>query len=262
MRIGGRELIEGGQPLIVGVLNISPESPNTDSVVAGPAQAVERARSLCERGAAIIDVGARSSNFAAQDVSWREERRRLVPVVETLVATGFTVSVDTWDPRVMHAATAAGAHLINDAEGLQGEAVIAAVAEAGLPVVVPFVNGPDPRRLAPIDSSDPIAQMLPWFEAALERAHRAGIENVILDPGTGFARRGLGHTAHDRLQRRVHAELHRLRVLGRPLFVAVPRRTRSQDTLELAQELVCSRADFLRAHDPELVARAIAAQGR
>lgn len=260
MRIGGRELSQDGQPLIVGVLNVSPESPNQDSVAAGPEQGAERARWLCEQGADIIDVGARSSNFAVPDAGWREELRRLVPVVETLVSRGFIVSVDTWEARVMRAATAAGAHMINDAEGLQSEAAISAVAEAGLPVVVPFVNGPDPRRLAPFDLSDPFAAMLPWFEAALERADRAGIADVILDPGTGFARRGLGHEAHDHLQRRVHAELHRLRVLGRPLFVAVPRRARPWDTLELARQLVSARAEFLRAHDPGLVASAILGQ--
>lgn len=261
MRIGGRELIQGGPPVIVGVLNVSPESPNQDSVVEGSQQGLERAGWLSEQGATIIDVGARSSNFAAPDVGWREERRRLVPVVEALASSGFIVSVDTWDARVMRAATAAGAHMINDADGLQSAAVVAAVAEGGLPVVVPFMTGPNPREVAPLDMCDPVGAMLPWFEAALERAHRAGIVDVILDPGTGYARRGLGHEEHDRLQRRVHADLDRLRVFGRPLFVAVPRRARAGDTLELARQLVSARVEFLRAHDAGLVASAIAGTG-
>ncbi len=261
MRIRLRELIQGGRPAIVGVLNVSPESPNQDSVVEGPQQGIERARWLSEQGATIIDVGARSSNFAVPDVGWREERRRLVPVVEALASNGFIVSVDTWDARVMRAAAAAGAHMINDADGLQKAAVVEAVAEAGLPVVVPFMNGPDPRKAPPLDLSDPMGAMLPWFEAALERAHRAGIVDVILDPGTGYARRGLGHEEHDRLQRRVHADLDRLRVFGRPLFVAVPRRARAGDTLELARQLVSARVEFLRAHDAGLVASAIAGTG-
>jgi dihydropteroate synthase len=145
------------QPTILGVLNLSPESPNRDSVARGPAEAVERAGRLCAAGAAIVDVGARSSNFAAADCGPEVERRRMVPVVAALKAAGFAVSVDTWEPAVMREAIAAGADMINAADGLQSPEALRAAATAGVPVVVPFVNGPDPRRLRPMEGPDPVA---------------------------------------------------------------------------------------------------------
>lgn len=80
--------------------------------MAGPQEGVEPARWLCQQGAAIIDVGARSSNFPASDVSWQEELRRLVPIVEALVSAGLWSWSNTWEARVMDAVTAAGAHMI------------------------------------------------------------------------------------------------------------------------------------------------------
>lgn len=258
MRIGGQEFPPGGGPYIVGVINLSPESPNKDAVVEGTSSAVARARALAAAGARIVDVGAQSSHFAAPLVPVEDERDRLLPAIRELKAAGLLVSVDTWDAGVARAAAAAGADLINDSDGFQDPAVIAAVAESGLPVVIPFLTGPNPRALRPFDVDDPLAVMLPWFEAALERAARAGVHDVILDPGTGYARQHLSTAEKERFQRRVYPHLHRLRALGCPLFVALPRKASREVTLELARTIVANGADFLRAHDPVLAAEAIA----
>jgi dihydropteroate synthase len=260
VRIGGQTFPDAYGPTIVGVVNLSPESPNQDAVVPGAAAAVARARALVAAGARIVDVGARSSHFAAPLVSAAEERARLIPAVRALKAAGFLVSVDTWDAETVRAAAAAGADLINDSDGFQDPAVIAAVAESGLPVVIPFLNGPTPRALRPFDTDDPAAVMLPWFEAALARAARVGVREVILDPGTGYAQPHLDTAAKERFQRRVYPQLHRLRALGRPLLVALPRKQSRAVTLELARMIVAAGADFLRAHDPTLAREAIAAE--
>ncbi len=257
MRIGNQEFPPGGGPYIVGVVNLSPESPNKDAVVAGTGGAVARARALAAAGARIVDIGAQSSHFAAPLVPVERERDRLLPAIRELKAAGFIVSVDTWDAEVVRAAAAAGADLINDSDGFQDPAVIAAVAESELPVVIPFLNGPNPRVLRPFDVEDPLAAMVPWFAAALERAARAGVRDVILDPGTGYAQRHLGTAEKERFQRRVYPRLHRLRALGCPLFVALPRKASRDITLELARMIVANGADFLRAHDPALAAEAI-----
>lgn len=258
MLIGGQQFATGGPPAIVGVLNLSPESPAADSVAGGPA-AVERARRLADAGARIVDVGARSSNYATADTTWREELRRIVPVVERLKEAGFLVSVDSWDARVIRTAARAGADLVNDADGLQSPAMIEAVAEAGVPVVVPFLNGPNPRRVRPIQPDRALVVIVPWLRAALARAREAGVEDVILDPGTGYARRELSGDEHDRYQRLVHGNLGALRELGRPLFVALPRRrTRPREGVALARQLAEAGADFIRAHDVHHVTTAIA----
>jgi dihydropteroate synthase len=247
---------EAIRPTIVGVINLSPESPNRDTVVRGPAQAVERAARLRAAGATIVDVGGRSSNFAVPDCGPAVERRRVTPVVRALKQEGVTVSVDTWEPAVMESAIEAGADIVNAAEGLGTPAMLRILADASLPVVVPFINGPNPRELRPL-AADPLAVITRGLRATLTRARAAGIDQVILDPGTGYARRELDHAAHDALQRRVHGGLSRLRELGCPLFVALPRRPEPEETVALARDLVRAGVNYVRAHDPELVVRAI-----
>lgn len=258
MRIGNQDFPTGGGPYIVGVVNLSPESPNQDAVVRGPDGALARARALTAQGARIIDLGARSSHYAADLVAPEEELARLLPALRELKTAGFIVSVDTWEAEVVRAAARAGADLINDSDGFQEPAVIEAIAESGLPVVVPFLNGPNPRDLRPFDTTDPLALMLPWFERALERAQRAGVQAVILDPGTGYAQPHLTPAEKEAYQRRVYPQLPRLREFGRPLLVALPRKPSRAVTLELARMIVAAGVDFLRAHDPLLAAEAIA----
>jgi dihydropteroate synthase len=258
VRIGDEEFRHCERPHAVGIVNLSPESPNADSVALTPADAVARARWLVACGARVIDVGARSSSYKAPDVSWRVEVARLVPAVEALKEEGFLVSIDTWSPRVARAGASAGADMINGSDGFQDPEMIAVVGESSLPVVIPFLNGPNPRDHRPIDMTDPVAAMLPWFESALERAERAGVTDVLLDPGVGYQQPGTTEAKRVRLQRRVFSELHRLRSLGRPLFAAVMRKTTPALTVELAAAAITSGVDFLRAHDPEVIWEAAA----
>jgi dihydropteroate synthase len=257
LRIGGQEFPVGRRPHLVGVVNLSPESPNKDAIVAGVEGAVARARALAAAGVRIVDIGGQSSHFAAALVSREEECARLLPALAALKAAGFVVSVDTWDADVVRAAAEAGADVINDSDGFQDPAVIEAVAATGLPVIVPFLNGPNPRALRPFNADEPMAVMLPYFEAVLERASRVGVRDIILDPGTGYAQPHLSTEAKEAYQRRVYPNLQRLRALGRPLLVALPRKHHRETTLELARMIVANGADFLRVHDPVLANEAM-----
>jgi dihydropteroate synthase len=258
VRIGGREFRHCERPHAVGIVNLSPESPNADSVAVTAADAVARARWLAAHGASVIDVGARSSNYKVPDVSWRVELARLVPAVEALKEDGFLVSIDTWSGRVARSGARAGADVINDSDGFQDPEMIDVVGESGLPVVIPFLNGPTPRDHRPIDVTDPVGAMLPWFETALARAEHAGVSDVLLDPGVGYQQPGATEAERVRLQRRVFSELHRLRSLGRPLFAAVMRKAMPALTVELTAAAIRSGVDFLRAHDPEVIWEAVA----
>lgn len=257
--IGGREFRFENGPFIVGVVNLSPESPNQDAVVDGATAAVVRARSLAANGASLVDIGGQSSHFAAPLVSTQEESGRLLPALRALKRAGFLVSVDTWDATVVRAAAAAGADVINDSDGFQGPAVIEAIAEAGLPVILPLVNGPSPRDMAPIDRNDPVSFMLRWFDAAVTRAQRAGVRDLILDPGTGYAQPHLSAAQKESLQRQVYPRLGELRQFGFPLFVALPRKQSLATTIELAEMIVAAGVDFVRAHDAALATAAIEA---
>ncbi len=257
LRIGGRDFDTRRGPFIVGIVNMSPESPNRDSVAADPAAAVARARRLTQGGAEVIDVGGRSSNPAATRVSWRVELERVVPAVRALKDAGFLVSVDTWNPRVARAATDAGADVINDSGGLQDPRMLAVAAERGVPVVAPFMTGRSPLRSRPAEGPDPMAAVLVALQVALERARAAGIDEVLVDPGIGYEPPGMRPEDLEAYQQLMLAELPRLAALGRPILAAVLRRPDPEATAAIARRLVTAGVSFLRCHDAEVVAGAV-----
>lgn len=257
VRIGGRDFALARGPYLVGVINLSPESPIKEAVVTDAAGAVERARAMAALGASIVDLGARSSLFSAPPVSGAEERRRLLPAVAALKQAGFVVSVDTWDAATARAAAREGADLINDSEGLQDPAMIAAVAESGLPVVVPFLNGPNPREIVPMGPGDPVPAVMAWFAAAAARARAAGITQVILDPGTGYAQPAISWEDKEIWQRRIYPHLPRLRAMGFPVFVAPPWKPPDDLLPDLARIVRETELDFLRAHNVAIAAQAV-----
>jgi dihydropteroate synthase len=254
--IGGRQFSNAGRPHIVGVVNLSPESPNKDSIAPSTDAAVVRARMLTRQGAAIIDVGAQSSHFSAPLLPQATETARLDPAIRALKAAGDVVSVDTWRAPVARAALDAGADLINDSDGFQDPAMIALLATAGVPIILPFISGASPHDPAPFTFDDPLASMLPFFERALDRAARAGVRDIILDPGTGYVYPQVTPEEKLAYQRKVYAALHRLHALGHPVLVALPRKQDRALTAELVQMIVDNGADFVRAHEPALAVAA------
>jgi dihydropteroate synthase len=260
VRIGGRQFTEAGAPHIVGVVNLSPESPNQDSVVADIDAAVARARRLLAEGAALIDLGAQSSHFSAPLLPEEAEIARLTPGIAALKAARVLLSVDTWRASVARAAIAAGADLINDSDGFQDPAMVELLAAARLPIILPFISGASPHDPAPFTFADPLASMLPFFERALRRATAAGLTEIILDPGTGYVYPHV--TADEKLayQRVVYANLRRVHEFGFPVLVALPRKQDPALTRELAQMIADNGADFVRAHQPALAVAARAAK--
>jgi dihydropteroate synthase len=259
IEIGGRLFTDAGAPHIIGVVNLSPESPNTDSVARSAEQAVARGRRLVAEGAAVIDVGAQSSHFASPLLPEEVELARLLPGIRALKQAGLRVSVDTWRPGVARAAVAAGADVINDSDGFQDPAMVDVLSAAKLPIILPFLSGASPHDPTPFTFDDPLASMLPFFEQALDRAAAAGLSALILDPGTGYVYPQV--TAEEKVvyQRQVYRQLHRFRALGFPVLVALPRKQDPALTDELVQMIVDNGADFVRAHEPAL---AVAARQR
>lgn len=244
-------------PHIVGVVNLSPDSPNQDSVV--DLDHVEaRAAALVESGAAIIDVGAQSSHYQSRLRPVDEERRLIVEAVRRLKAAGFVVSVDTFRPQVAAAAIDAGCDVLNDSDGLHRSDMLRALRGTSLPVVVPFLNGPSPRRMQPFDLRHPAEAVLDGLRAAIVRAASAGIRNLILDPGTGYVYPRITAERKEQYQVQVYRSLKRIRDLGYPLLVAMPRKSSRTRTLELTRMIIENGADFIRAHDPALGREAIA----
>jgi dihydropteroate synthase len=224
----GRTLDLGPRPLVMGVLNLTPDSFSDGGLHLDRERALDRAREMLAEGAAVLDLGAESTRPAgraygagAAAVSADEELRRLLPVLETLRAeTDAVLSVDTRKGAVGRAALAAGADLLNDVAALADPELAAAAAAAGCPVVLMHSRGDiaDMQRLATY--GDVVADVAAELGAALARAEKAGVDRdqVILDPGIGFAKNGRHNLA-------LLARLPELAGLGRPLLVGASRKS-------------------------------------
>lgn len=237
---------------LFGVVNASPDSLHTESIVDTAESAVARATVLLDAGADAIDIGGQGSTDIATVVDWRVEWERLRDVIPAVAALGVDVSVDTWRPEVAERALSAGATVLNAADGMQQDEMWRVAADHAVPVVVPFLSGPNPRAMTMV-GSDPIEAIGEFFAARLADADRYGMrERCILDPGTGFAPPNWPWEERYLYQRDVYTRLDELRHFGLPLYIALPwRRTDQHD--ELLEIVVRSRPEYGRVHHPERV---------
>lgn len=235
---------------LFGVVNASSDSLNEDSIVDGPESAARRAASLLADGADAFDLGGQGSTSKATQRAEDDEWESLAAVLPALVATGRPVSVDTWRPALMRRALDSGATWINAAEGLQDDAMLEVAADFGCPVVAPFLSGPDPLHLEVVRERDPMAIVVEFFEHTIERARRFGVaDNLVLDPGTGFAPHEWPWEERFVYQRQIYTQLDRLRVFGLPLYIALPWKETDQHA-ELLDIIVRQRPEYGRAHYP------------
>ncbi len=220
MRIGAR-LFDGPGPFIMGIVNATPDSFSDGGRFLEPEAAIAHALRLAEEGADLVDVGGESTRPGATPVPAEEELRRVLPVISGLRARGFALplSIDTFKGAVARAAVAAGADLVNDVTGLSDPDLAAAVAEAGVPVVLQHTRGTPADMASRAIYADVAAEVAAELEQALARADAAGIprERTILDPGIGFAK-----TAEQNVE--LLARIGELRRLGRPLLVGASRK--------------------------------------
>jgi len=211
-----RGLLGKGRPLVMGVLNVTPDSFSDGGRFLDPAAAVAQAQRLAAEGADIIDVGAESSRpyGNAVAVPLDEERARLAPILPAVVALGIPVSIDTMKAAVAAWALDAGATIINDVWGLQRDPDMARVVAAhDAPVIVMHNRDTADPRI------DIVADVTAFFERSLDIAAHAGIprERIVLDPGIGF-----GKTPEQSLT--CIARLDAWRGFGLPLLVGASRK--------------------------------------
>ena len=210
----GRHLDIGEKSILMGILNVTPDSFSDGGEFDRPELAIAQARKMVEEGAAIIDVGGESTRPNATPVSAAEEQARVLPVIEALAEQGCLISVDTYRAGTARLAVAAGAHIVNDVHGLQREPDIAKVAaDTGAGLVI-MHTGRGREKLP-----DVIDDQFVFLKRSLQIAAAAGIsdDRIVLDPGFGFAK-----DYEENLQ--VMARLGELKTLGFPLLVGTSRK--------------------------------------
>ena len=217
----GHEVDLSTRGLIMGIVNVTPDSFSDGGRFLDPALAVDRGMALVAEGADILDVGGESTRPGAQPVSVEEELRRVLPVLSALrQRTGALLSIDTFKPEVARAALAAGADIINDVTGLRDPRMIelAAGCDAGL-VVMHMKGEPQTMQRNPV-YADVVMEVRDFFTERLRTLSDAGIEpeRVVFDPGFGF-----GKTLEHNLA--LLRALPWLPAGGRPLLVGVSRKS-------------------------------------
>jgi dihydropteroate synthase len=208
-------------PIVMGVVNVTPDSFSDGGEWLDPAAAIAHGRELIAQGAQILDVGGESTRPGAQPVTAAEELRRVLPVLEGLAGAGARLSIDTSKAAVAAAALDAGATIVNDVTALRGDRAMAAlVAERGCEVCLMHMLG-EPRTM----QRDPrygnvVDDVRAFLAARLAVAVEAGIDEsrVWLDPGIGF-----GKTIDHNLE--LIARLDEIVALGRPVVVGTSRKS-------------------------------------
>jgi len=209
-------LLALGRPLVMGILNVTPDSFSDGGRFLDPAAAIAHAGAMAEQGADIIDIGAESTRpyGGAKPVSAEDERARLAPVLPAVVKLGLPVSVDTIKAETAAWALDQGAAIVNDVWGLQRDPDMAKlVAARNVPVIVMH------NREAADEKLDIIAEVVAFFARSLDIAARAGIahDKIVLDPGIGF-----GKTAGQSIA--CIARLAEFKRFGLPLLVGASRK--------------------------------------
>jgi dihydropteroate synthase len=257
----------GGRTLIMGVLNVTPDSFSGDGIYGDPAAASARAAEMVSEGADIIDIGGESTRPGAEYVGADEESRRVLPPLKGVLELEVPVSVDTYKPEVASQALEMGAAMINDVTGLRDPRMVKLVADHGAGAVIMHMRG-EPRTMQ-LDPSYPggvLNEVKAFLEARVAAAESAGIgsERIVVDPGIGF-----GKTSAHNLE--LLQGLGSLKDMKKPILVGTSRKgflaklagdpadgSRLGGSVAAAAVSVLNGADIVRVHDVAECRRALA----
>jgi dihydropteroate synthase len=209
------------RPLVMGIVNVTPDSFSDGGQFSSTSLAIEHALKLVEEGADILDIGGESTRPNAEPVSLEEELRRVIPVIEGLAQRcNVPLSIDTYKPQVMKAAIAAGASLVNDVRGLQEPGAIEVVAASNVGVCLMHMPGTPQTMQSDPHYDDVVVEVRNFLLARAAACEAAGIsrERIMLDPGFGFGKRSVHNIELLR-------ELESLCGFGYPVLVGLSRKS-------------------------------------
>jgi len=267
IRCRKRTLILGKRTLLMGVLNVTPDSFSDDGFFFDKEKAIAHGLRMVEEGADIIDIGGESTRPGSKPLELEEELRRVIPVIESLAKeVDVPISIDTYKSTVAQRAIEAGAEIINDISGLHfdpGLAQIAAKEDA--PLVLMHIRGTPETMQKDVHYDSLFSEILQYLKDSIKRAESTGLDprQIIIDPGIGF-----GKTVEDNLL--IIKNLYEFRILGKPILLGTSRKTfigkilntevgdRLEGTLSSIAIGVLNGAHIIRSHDVLQAKKAIA----
>lgn len=258
----GNHILNFDRTFIMGVLNVTPDSFFDGGLFVEADKALKHAKQMVEDGADIIDVGGESTRPGAEPISDEEEFAWIWPIIKEIGKLDVPISVDTYKPFVARKSIEAGASIINDITGLRNQEMIDVALEFKVPVVVMHMKG-EPRNMQqnPI-YKDVVAEIKEFLRERVLKARKAGIDDIIVDPGIGF-----GKTTEHNLQ--ILKRLDEFKDLKCPILVGPSRKSfignvmglkvneRLEGTLASIAISVMNGANIVRVHDVKECKRAV-----
>ena len=260
----GKKLTFGGRTLLMGILNVTPDSFSDGGRYLDVTAAINHAKKMATDGADVIDVGGESSRPGASPASAKEELARVMPVVEGIVDDiSVPVSIDTCKSAVARRALEAGAHIVNDITALRGDADMAkVVAEMGAGVILMHMRG-SPRTMQRSPAyDDVVSEISSWLQRRIGEAEAKGVsaDRIVIDPGIGF-----GKTVNHNLE--ILRRLDEFRQLSKPILIGTSRKSfigkilnlpasdRLEGTAATVTWAIAHGADIIRVHDVKTMHR-------
>jgi dihydropteroate synthase len=267
-KLARRSLQYGERTLLMGVLNVTPDSFSDGGKFFSPDLAVAHAEHMIAEGADIIDVGGESTRPGSEFVSEEEELRRVIPVIEKLANSSVPISIDTTKPSVARAACEAGAEIINDISGLRFDPALAAVAKSMRAGLLLMHSRGTPKDMQQIPfAADIFNDVVDGLHRSVSIAEQFGVarENIAIDPGIGFGKsaqqnleiiRRLGDLAHEFADLPIVIGTSRKSFLGK-LLNGAPADERLYGTIATEVASVLNGAHIVRVHDVKAAVEAV-----
>ncbi|MBI5968207.1 MAG: dihydropteroate synthase [Deltaproteobacteria bacterium] len=252
--------------LIMGVLNVTPDSFSDGGRFFEKEKAVDQGQRLAEAGADILDIGGESTRPGAKALDEEEEAQRVIPVIQDLSQRiEIPISIDTRKARVAEKALEAGAEMVNDISALRfDERLAEVVAERRVPVVLMHMRGQPETMLLDTHYDNLMGEILEFFRQRIDHAESRGVspEGIILDPGIGF-----GKSLEGKHNLIILKHLRQFKVLGKPLLIGtsrkaflgeilgLPPREREEGTMATVAVAILNGANIVRVHEVERMRR-------
>jgi dihydropteroate synthase len=267
IRCRKRTLVLGKQTLLMGVLNVTPDSFSDGGLFYDKGKAVSHGLKMVEEGADMIDIGGESTRPGSKPLELQEELRRVIPVIESLAKKlDVPISIDTYKSTVAQRAIEAGAQMVNDISGLKFDPNLAQVAaKEDTPLVLMHIRGIPETMQKDVHYDSLFSEILHNLRDSVQRAESAGLDpkQIIIDPGIGF-----GKSFEDNLL--IIKNLFEFRILGKPILLGTSRKSfigkilntevgdRLEGTLSSIAIGVLNGAHIIRSHDVLQAKKAIA----
>ena len=259
----GKNILKFDRTLIMGILNVTPDSFSDGNLFFDAGKAIEHAKRMVKDGADIIDIGGESSRPGSEPVSEKEELIRVSQIIKKLKGEiNVPISIDTYKPRVAEGCIKLGASMINDINGLRNEEMINAAAKYKVPVIIMHMKGSPKTMQKNPEYRDVIKEIKLFLAQQIKKAKKGGIKDMIIDPGMGF-----GKTTEHNLQ--ILKNLSKFKELKCPILVGPSRKSfignitglavneRLEGTLAAISISIMNGANIVRVHDVKECKRAV-----